>query len=478
MPYFKQPTEREGDERAPAPEKSYGDMLAGHQPQSAQMAQAATQVVPQGSSQAPGATASGYLNFGDFYNANSGVANREANKLGRQVSGAAKGAQNALAQQQSGFSQGVQGGTFNQGPRDIDVRSSKQSDALKNEQQHIDEEFYPGPNDDNYDGSRYIQGEGNNLIAAPIYDDGSLKFGASGADLPDYLTQTPKTADEMAALAAQGYTGPNSLSEGAGYADLLAQAGNSDEQLAALAGLPASGEQNLDAGVKALLGPGATESDAALVGAAGRKRFSDINQEYGRGDQMKSGVMNADAASRGEADKARKTSEDTAGEWKKLLGNHDAANAEVDARSKALEGQDKENQGRENRAGNFRRNVVRGNYDIAGHVLRGVGEALDPVSHISRATGNKSPEQYLNEKIDPAVNNMTQGATHLDSTSYLGWTDDDFDVYDSMTDQDWAQFNSLPDSVLDDPNNSMKRKWIEARKQQLRSQPKKKKGGT
>lgn len=56
-----------------------------------------------GSSQAPGATSSGYLNFGDFANANSGVAKREAGGLNQKVSNAAQSAQNALQKQEGGF---------------------------------------------------------------------------------------------------------------------------------------------------------------------------------------------------------------------------------------------------------------------------------------------------------------------------------------------------------------------------------------
>lgn len=485
MPYRHLAEEKEQPDDAQQQGKSYTDMLGGLQQAAPAASQAASTLPTNGTQAAPGATASGYLNFSDFYNANQGVAQREANKLEKSVGNAAKASQNALNAQQGQFSTGVQRGTFNQAPTALDERSSKQSKALKNEQQHVDEEFYDSrAGTEDYDGSRYLQGE-SAPIAAPVYGGPQLNYQASGEGLPDYLTQTPKTPEEMAALAAQGYTGPNSLDEGPGYADLLAGAHGADTQLGALAGNPASGDQNLDSGIAALLNPEANgnytranETDAALIGAAGRKKFHDLNQIYGTGNALTADVRGANAESKAAADKARQTSEETAGSWKGLLNNYNAANAADDARSKALEEQDKETQGTENRAGDFRRNVVRGNHDIVSHVVRGIGEGLDPVAQVSKATGNKTPEQWANERIDPYFNNMTAGAgvgTNVDSTSYLGWLDDDFGVYDSMTPADWAYFNSLPDDQMD-PFNNPKRRWINQRKQQLASQPKKKGG--
>lgn len=312
MPYGFAKADKE-EEREDGPQgQSYDNMLSAGQAGAGAATNYAQSLGPpqqQAQAGAPATTASGYLNFGDFYGANEGVAKREAGKVNQKVSGTAQASQNALAAQAGQTSQAVQAGTMKgptQGQRTASTINTHDQGLRDSAQTNLDSEDYAGPPEPidtaDPDTGRPLVG-GVQTAAQP---GGAREGGREFVDVnsPDFWAQQ----------AAGGYTGPEEL---LGYDALLQGATKADEQLAAL--------NSGDAGVKALAGNQATDADAALLGAAGRNDFAKTNQTFGKGDFLKGGLRGQVGLTQKEIEGARGASKTAAGDYAGMLDDYSAA---------------------------------------------------------------------------------------------------------------------------------------------------------
>lgn len=221
-----------------------------------------------------GPTATGHVNFDQVYNANAGVAGREAGKL--QTSAGAKGqaAQSGLTGAQKGFSQAVRTGTVQ------------------------------GPTDQQKTWAQY--GLTTGAQVAP----------ASPGPGQSVYTPPPSDADaegSVRAGAASKYSGPNALSAMEQYSKLAQDTAAAQDEATALA----SGNEGLQA-------EGMNQTDAALLGAAGRSGFEQLGRRYGG---LKDQLDAANKASIGEADRSRAQSDAAIAQYKALIDQADARKA-------------------------------------------------------------------------------------------------------------------------------------------------------
>lgn len=118
---------------------------------------------------------------------------------------------------------------------------------------------------------------------------------------------TPEEAQER---AGRTYQGPGSLSEGPGWDELLSSGREAGSRANAAAQRDGMGNLRGDAGLEELLrdealgnySRGASRMDAALLGQSGRKRFDELQRDYGG---LTKEIRQADAASRLQSQEAK-----------------------------------------------------------------------------------------------------------------------------------------------------------------------------
>jgi hypothetical protein len=341
-----------------------------------------------------GPTATGYVNFDRLYNANAGVADREAKSRQASTASKAGAAQAGLAGAQGKFNAGLTG-SANGGPSADDA----------------------------------------------AYATGQRQFDTDPTPMTPGGEARAKTEDEWRAGLEAGtkksYAGPNALSGMDEYAKLTQDTAAAQ-----------------DAAQNPLVGLGQT--DAALLGAAGRPEFEAQRQQYGH---LKDDLSKANVASETAAKTQRERDAEAQGNYARLLSDYDArkdveAGQQKDADAVKKAAGDKVAADANARA-KFNQYVHGGSEgDHWRNSLHDVADMLAPDAWIANAAG----EQGVRERAENAINPMGSDNT---SNVWHGWKDDDWDVWNAMTDADWAEFAGLGD-------DTKKRQWVEARKKKLR----------
>jgi hypothetical protein len=253
-----------------------------------------------------GATPTGYVNFGDFYDANAAAAQAGAQQL--QTSAGQKGqqAQAGLTGAQQQFNKGVQAGT----PTGPSTNDFWRASGYTNQGVATGDGKNPGANP----GVAYGHGQqpaspsARNPNGPP---DGWAKTNNGGSDADNARWA------QGAQNALNGYTGPNALSESQGYGDLLKNTTSAADEANALA----SGNNGI---AGALQGSANTSADAALLGAAGRQGFADVGRKYGG---LGSALDAANARSQQQSAQAKQDSANALEQYEQLAQQEDATNA-------------------------------------------------------------------------------------------------------------------------------------------------------
>lgn len=226
---------------------------------------------------AGGPTATGHVNFDQLYNANAGVAQRESAQRANAAEAAGQKAVAGRTGAQQGFQQAQRTGAT-QGPTASDYA--------------------------------YATGQ-RGFYAAP----GEAQAGAAAQQFaaqrqPDAASMMPDLTEEqfkgrLATQAKNPYSGPDALSAVGGYEDLLKQTIAAQD----LAKNPTVG---------------LNQTDAALLGAAGRPRFAELEKKYGG---LKNELDAANTASIGQAKDARAASKAAQSDYDRLLSDYEAKKA-------------------------------------------------------------------------------------------------------------------------------------------------------
>lgn len=108
----------------------------------------------------------------------------------------------------------------------------------------------------------------------------------SGAPAPTKISPAKQAELDAVTSKQAPYSGPKSVTEIDGWDSLLSGARETQGKVQALQQRDALGNLRGEAGIEALMAPGKQSTggsrlDAALLGSAGRKRFNELNADYG-----------------------------------------------------------------------------------------------------------------------------------------------------------------------------------------------------
>jgi hypothetical protein len=247
--------------------------------------------------------------------------------------------------------------------------------------------------------------------------------------------------DAWAQAANGAYTGPNSIEDLSGYQGLLNQTTNAQGEVNALGG---SGG-DLNAGIQALAGPGANQWDAALYGAAGRPEFAQTTKEYGNGT-LSNALSNEDLQSSMIANNDKALTQNfTDPAYQNLIDQYDTNHTGAGT---TTQGADTGTNPDALRTGIKNFNSTQA--PSFANDVRTVGEDLDPVAWIMKATGNQTPEEYFNthylDTYAPGMN-PNQSPTSQNTTSENNFQQNGGNAaqFAQMTPADWAAYNALTD---------------------------------
>lgn len=433
---------------------------------------------------APNRTASGYLNFSDFANANSGTARSQAQALNKSTLSGSEAAQAAQAGAVSQFGADTKNGTVR--ASGATKTGTQVADEQRGAARQAGSDATPqttttqSPNETAPGAPQTVQSSTQALSGASTRDQNS---DASRDGLGDRQAGDPGDARQQdigggvggvgynAALDAQQtgqlendpshwaqlkdaqYTGPSSLQDSSGYAGLLDQTNAAQGQVDAI-GANHGGDVN--SGVQAALGPQANQWDAAAVGAYGRPDFQqthDMYEDGGTRGSLKTQLNNAQASSALLGSQAKQQSDANAAGYGHMLSDYDAENgkladqdaAETAARGTAL---DRANNSLM-RTASFRQNA---DPTLASGFAR-AHEMIDPAAAVARAAGKSTPEELINKQIEGAagVGTGSQGWSGA-ADVWNGSDPAEMALYQSMTPDQQTEFDSL------DP--AEQRKWI------------------
>lgn len=281
----------------------YQGLTASPTPVSLAAPTATTFQTPLSVSQGPtssGPTATGHVNFDSLYGANADVAQREAGKAADAAQAKAKGVHQGLTGSMNQFNQAAKAGTPT-GPTGAQQYWAQNANTGVEMPKRVRGAGFsssgqtgvtsPGAN------QSYITEEQEGLVSTP--PPLAPTPGQPAAPPPPDITGI--TRDQLAAGANAKYAGPNSLSETNGYQKLLDDAVVADQSIAN----PVSGQNQLD---------------SALLNAAGRPRFAQLQQAYGH---SANDIEAANRASTQTAAGARAASKDAANAYQGLLDSYD-----------------------------------------------------------------------------------------------------------------------------------------------------------
>lgn len=244
-----------------------------------------------------GPSATGYVNFDRFFNANEGAAKNTANQVAGGVANSAKTAQGGLGGVVSSFNQQAQAGTAGGPTSQQQAWAANGGDSSKGgtagapgkpegPKSYLDangHETTTAPNSGLSSTSTRNPQPGDNV--SPSTGSGTNSRGG-WVSTPAQTPSRAVTEDQLTNGAQGAYTGPTSLDVMSGYGAANDAKAAADDQLAATSS---------DAGIQGLLqaqgqpggySEGQSEFDAALTGAAGQQQFADERNQYGGLDKM------------------------------------------------------------------------------------------------------------------------------------------------------------------------------------------------
>lgn len=437
-----------------------------------------------GQMNASGPTGTGFVNFDSLYNANAGVATREANNRNAAAQQAGAKAEAGRTGAQQAFGNAVRTGTTT-APTDSDYSWATSGLTNVEHGKRVTGAHYTSGGQSNVDGvpaPETAQAESvtnTGIAGGGKGGDNALNTGIGGKkqsqpSTPDAVQQSYVTEEQQGldsggagrardsdgnvigtaprdtvadaateanarAKAGAEYAGPNALSDDAGYADLLKETIAAQQQ----ANDPLTG-----------LG----DTDRALLGAAGRPKLAATAEKYGG---LQKQLEDANTASAGQSKAAKAQTDEAADLYEQLLakyegrvageqGEEDAAQAASDS---VLAGAQK------NLDDRAAYTDAMSSKDPFRNTLHDVAGFFSPSDNATEANGIKSP-------LDAATNWFGESYLGDDASGFKpgnvskAWGEDDADVFASMSGDDWANFNKMSERD--------QRAWIAARKAQLR----------
>lgn len=405
--------------------------------------------------QGVGKTATGFVNFGDVYQANAGAAEQGAKRLQTSAQQKAGTFQQGLTGAARGFNDQVHTGSQT-GP------TQQQQDWAKYGQTGVQHgKVVTGAQLNPDDGKAHTgahqqqsvteQQQGLEGGEQPLIGNPDLPPGDPNQTSVEAPSQVYDRENDAAAQAAQeaavrsgaagGYSGPDSLSSDSdAYLKLATEAADAQDYATALG----SGNQGLE-------GMGMNATDAAMLGAAGRPDFARLAQRYGN---MKGELEQVNNVSQQTANDARQQSQDAASAYQSLLDQHEGRKTDEQAQEDAAQQRSDAIYG--NAQGDADKKAAFQDYlhggtegDHARNTIHDIGKAISPSEWVTGDAG--------------LVNLGTNAISPMSSTNtgnvWGGWSDSDGDVWGSMTDSDWADFAKLSDAG--------KHQWIEERRKKL-----------
>lgn len=434
---------------------------------------------------AGGPTPTGHINFDQLYNANAGVAAREATQL---QAGAAKKAQDArygLLGAQRQFNQQSRTGTVGDPTAQQRQWAAHGDTGVRTGKVVQSAHFTPSGQTNVYGPTKHLNLPKNDIEGAVVLHSGArgvadvadkkqddvLAANAddtnhvtesnegltssvtrySGGDTPDdptddafYDTSNDPALEAAVRSGAAGeYTGPDSLADLSVYNKLLSDTVATSDEINALQG---------NAGISGMVGG---PLNGALIGAAGRPGFSKLKSQYGDlnktfDDATVASARQADIA-RGASSNAAKAYQDLLDEYEGRQGTEQKAAAEVKGKSDQVIKKAHLTAQQKSAFNDFLNGGSA--IDNARNQLHAVAKGTSPIDLGMDAANTQPIVERATNAISP------QSATNKGNRS-PAWTDDDADVWASMSDSDWSDFNAL---TVDG-----QRQWIANRKKQLR----------
>lgn len=389
-----------------------------------------------------GKTATGFVNFGDVYQANAGAAQQGTKGLQTSAQQQGQKAVNGRTGAEGQFENATRTGSV-QAPTQGQQDWAKWGSTGVVQPKKVTGAQFNANDDKSHNGtttqqqSVTEQNQGLNGGEQPLIGDGGVPVVA-----PSQSYDQSHASDEEAAVragAAGSYTGPNSLSDMQQYGQLAQDSAAAQDYATALA----SGNQGLE-------GMGMNATDAALLGAAGRPGFTRAGQQYGH---LSSQLADANTQSQGIANSARSQSDADTAQYQGLLDEYGGRQSADQSQADAANSQsDAIVQNAHNRADQ------KGAY---GDYLANKDQFRDTLHTIARATdATDDIDGGGTGLVAKSTNAISPQSATNEGNVWGGWHDDDADVWSSMSGSDWGAFNGMSDE--------QKRQWIEQRKKQLR----------
>jgi hypothetical protein len=285
MPYLRKTADPNDPQTPSALMSGYGSTPSSSQPMSASPSvnaprEAGSKQQNQPGSPDTGSSATGYVNFDRFFNANKDAAQNTANRVSSQVGGDAKKAQTDLTDLQNQFAQQSKAGEV-QGP------SSDQSSWAQNGSRPTNITSTPQPQTQQGEG---LESEptksGTAPTAGPPPKQSNRRAPITGLPVgpqaDNFYAQRDATMQGGIDAGAQGqYTGPTALDVLSGYGQAEADKSKANDELAATQS--AGGLQGLlqSEGQPGGYSDSMSAFDAGLTSRAGGQQFGGLRSKYG-----------------------------------------------------------------------------------------------------------------------------------------------------------------------------------------------------
>lgn len=218
------------------------------------------------------------------------------------------------------------------------------------------------------------------------------------------------------------FTGPGSLSEGAGWDDLLKSGAEAQRNVGATQQRDGNGNLRGEAGIEALLREqqqgnytqGQSRMDAALLGTTGRRRFGELQKDYGG---LMSDLRAADKASRVQSDAVRTKVEGANADADRIAAERKAA-LEAGLGPRATPEDRSAFEGKEDYDTYMGTGGLLEGHNLE-HTIRDIGRFLNPVSAAIEAGNGRSLEDvrtpYYEEQFNKQFGtNHNSAALQLD----------------------------------------------------------------
>lgn len=424
-----------------------------------------------------GPSATGYVNFDRIYGANAQVSERESRARTSAAEQKAKAAQQGLSGAVRDFNKGLTGATQGM-PTQAQQDWARYGSTGVTQPKEVRGAHYTTSGQTNvlgenkpFSGQSINIPEANSAIASAnvpqvvqVANDKQDAVRATNEDQLNHETQTSEGldsggytrnsgpdedpgefldpanqanwADEVRRGAAAEYGGPMGLSDSERYDQLLKDTVEAED----LAQNPLHDVSGMD---------------ADLLGAAGRPEIERLKRQYGG---LKENLNKANEQSYKNALAARDSTSAAAKAYQDLLDEYEGRVGADEKRAGDIsERNDSIIQGARDDAAARARFDDYLNHRTAGETLRntlhGVANALSPSARVFEGMGMESPVDALTDKLSPGGPDNKGNASSV-------WTDADYEVFASMSQADWDEFNALPPEK--------QRAWIEARRAKLK----------